>query len=475
MSFKLLKQLDQQEISGWKSNRKFPLLFIVTSAGKTRVWACWVIGNIVYRTDGFINGKLKEPQKHAYEGNTLRQGPEQAVLEAEKLWLKQVDRGYAPASDDKKGQEIYVHVMEQKSENGGMNRGVRLFGETAITTKTTAGKKDLTIQHRPMLAKKYKDWKKIGEDEIFELTNPGKAIKFPAIAQAKVDGIRGLMTLQKNGDVLIESRNGNSFVHLNHIRDEIRDLLQNTKHSNVVLDGEMYIHILYRDDAGNPVLDYTENEMKGVERYQFISEACKITRSKPHPFETLVEYWVFDIWDPNKTNTERRKLLNDIFADYKGDVIKLVPTRQVNNHDEIEEFMAELVGETNDREGYEFEGLMVRQAKAKYAASTTHQSCLLKYKRFEDEEWEVAGAERCDGGLQDGAIKWICKKTIKGREKSVVAKQTGDSEESKKLYTAFKKNPKKFLGKMLNIRFNDRTKDGVPRFPRATAFVEDKD
>lgn len=468
---KLAKKLKQPELAGWKANPKYPLLFTTAKSGKLRVWACWVEGDTVYRTDGFIDGKMKEPQAHTYSGNTLRSGEEQAPLEAEKMWLKQIDRDYSPAEDDKKGQKIYTHVLEQKNHNGGMNRGVKLFGKSEISAKTTAGKKT-GEQHRPMLAKKYKDWTKAEE---FVLTNPGKAIQFPAIAQAKVDGIRALPQLCKNGKVTLESRNGKSFVHLDHLRDEIKYWLEHTGHKDVILDGEMYVHKLYRDAEGNPSYDHSEWEMMGVERYQFISEACKITRSNPHPHEEMVEYWVFDLWDPSKTNMERWHLLQEIFEDYDGDIIKIVPTRIVNSHEEIEEFMEELVGETTGREGYEFEGLMVRQADAKYHASTTHQSCLLKYKRFEDEEWEVCGAEKCEGGIMDGAVKWVCRKEIKGKEKEVTAKQTGDTEVAKKLYKAYMKNPKKYNGKMVNLRFNDRHKDGVPRFPRATAFVEDKD
>jgi len=519
MSFKLLKQLTQPELAGWRANRKYPLMFNTVKSGKLRMWACWVEGDTVYYTDGFVDGKIKEPQSHQYDGNTLRTGEEQAPLEAEKMWLKRFDHEYMPAEDDKAGQKIYAHVKEQKEQNGGMNRGVKLFGKTEITTKTTAGKKTMASQHRPMLAKKYKDWKKTKDDEVFELTAPGKAIKFPAIAQAKVDGIRALPQLDDDGKVTLESRNGNSFVHLNHLRDEIKYWLEHKGCPDLILDGEMYVHKMYRDN-GKPTFDYPGGieasdlsewfksgvatlrreakkwgcknaaslnkiqlreyledyvyEMKGVERYQFISEACKITRSNPHDHEEMVEYWIFDVWDPSKTNIERYELLQELFEDYDGDILKLVPTKFVNSHEEIEEFMEELVGETTEREGYEFEGLMVRQTSAKYSASTTHQSCLLKYKRFEDEEWEVCGAEKCTGGNQDGAIKWVCRKTIKGKEKKVIAKQTGDTGDNKKLYLAYQKNPKKFNGKMLNIRFNDRTKDGVPRFPRAVAFVEDK-
>ena len=506
------------QLAGWKANSKYPLLFCDKN-GKTRLWACWVIGDTVYRTDGFTDGKMKDPQTHQYKGNTLRTGAQQAPLEAEKMWLKQFDREYAPSDDDAPGLKIYAHVKEQKEQNGGMNRGVKLFGKTEISTKTTAGKKDLSKQHRPMLAKKYKDYDK---SEEYVMTNPGKSIKFPALAQAKVDGIRALPQLH-DGKVVLESRNGNNFVHLNHLRDEIKYWLEKKGYPDLILDGEMYVHKMYRDESGEPTFDhpgaketvepsdlsewfasgiaelrkqaktwgctnaaklskielrdYLEEhikEMKGVERYQFISEACKITRSKAHPHEEKVEYWIFDVWDPEKTNMERYELLQELFEDYDGDILKLVPTRVVESHEEIEEFMEELVGETSGRESYEFEGLMVRQADAVYKSSTTHQSCLLKYKRFEDEEWEVCGAERCNGGTQDGGIKWICRKTVKGKEKQVTAKQMGDTEASRKLYQAYKKSPKNFNGKMLNIRFNDRTKDGVPRFPRATAFVEDK-
>jgi hypothetical protein len=522
MSFKLLKQLTQPELAGWKTNRKYPLMFNTTKTGKVRVWACWVEEDTVYYTDGFVDGKIKDPQSHQYTGNTLRTGKEQAPLEAEKMWLKRFDNEYTPAEDNKAGQKVYEYVKQQKEQNGGMNRGVKLFGKTEITTKTTAGKKDLSAQHRPMLAKKYKDWKKVkDDDEVFELTNPGKTTVFPAIVQAKVDGIRALPQISDDGSVMLESRNGNNFVHLNHLRDEIQYWLEHKGHPDLILDGEMYVHKMYRDENREPTYDYPDEhiepedlgkwckdgiaelrrqarkwgcnnvaalnnielrdyleefvrEMKGVERYQFISEACKITRSNPHEHEERVEYWIFDIWDLTKTNMERYELLQELFEDYDGDILKLVPTQIVNSHDEIEEFMEELVGETTDREGYEFEGLMVRQADAMYHASTTHQSCLLKYKRFEDEEWEVCGAEPCTGGTQNGAIKWICRKIIKGKEKKVTAKQVGDSGDNKKLYLAYKKNPKKFNGKMLNVRFNDRTKDGVPRFPRAVAFVEDK-
>ena len=469
MSLAILEEIHHPEINDWKANQTFPLMFSTTKIGKTRVWAVWVTGDTVWRTDGFIDGKLKEPTSHVYKGNTVRNGVEQAPLEAEKMWLKKFDDGYKPSNDDKRGLEIYEHVKSQKSQNGGMNRGVKMFGETEITVGTTAGNKCFDTQHRPMLAKKYKDWK----NDEYGLTSPGNAIKFPALVQAKVDGIRCLPHITKDR-VVLESRNGNNFVHLNHIRDEVKYWLEKKGRPDVILDGELYVHSVHRDSNGNPTYNNCQAEMKGVERYQFISEACKITRSEPHEYEELVQFWIFDIWNPDATNQERQLLLEELFSDYDGMILKLVPTSTVDSHEQIEEWMREWVGENTDRQGYEFEGLMVRQLSSKYVASTTHQSCLLKYKRFEDEEWEICGAEACTGGAMDGACKWICKKVKNGKELQLTAKQMGDTVYSKGMYADYVKNPKKYNGKMINIRFNETTKDGVPRFPRATAIVSDK-
>jgi ATP-dependent DNA ligase len=464
----LLKNINRKELEKLKNN-KFPVLFI-KKCGKIRMWACWVIGDTVYRIDGFIDGKIKSPSSHKYNGNTLRNSEQQAILEAEKIWLKQIDKDYCPAEDDIEGNKIYEYVKQQKSENGGMNRGVKMFNKTEIKVETTAGKKDLSIKHRPMLAKKYKDWK--NEDE-FILTNPGKDIIFPAIIQAKLDGIRSISFI-KNDKIILESRNSNNFVHLNHIREEINYWLKHKNMENIILDGELYVHKIFRDENNDPTYDETLQEMTGVERYQFISEACKITRKQPHDYEEMIEYWIFDIWDTNLSNIDRYNKLLDLFKDYDGSILKLVPTKIVNNHEEIEDFMKLVVGETNNRQGYEFEGTMIRQSNAKYISSTTHQSCLLKYKRFQDDEWKIIGAEECIGGNQNGSIKWICEKKINNSKKKVIAKQMGDTSISKNLYQLYKKNPENYIGKMINIRYNDISKDGVPRFPRATAFVEDK-
>lgn len=451
-----MELLNKPQLQDWVKNNKYPLLSIDTRGGE-RIWACWVKGDNVYKTDGLINGKLKEPLSHKYVKNKLRTGIEQALLEAEKKWIKQCCKGYKPLENDLYGKKIYDHVINQKNKNGGMNRGVKMFSETTIKTEYTAGNTSLNIQHRPMLAKKYKEMK----NDEFVLSTSGSKLRFPCYVQPKVDGIRALSQIDKDGNVHLESRNGNYFVHLEHIRNEIKKFLNKKKYSNIILDGELYVHNLYTND---------NKEMTNVERYQFISESCKITRKEPHPQETKVQYWLFDIWDKTLTFEERISLLQYLYSKYDGNIIQIVPSIKVKSHEEIERQMSIFVGENNNRNGYEFEGLMVRISEAKYISSTTHTSFLLKYKRFMDDEWEIYDAQDCVGGTQNGSIKWLCKKD----NKTVVAKQMGDSVLSKKLYIMYKNNPSEFIGKMINLRYNEMSKDGIPRFPRATSFVEDK-
>lgn len=449
---------------------KYPVLYTTTKSGKKRLWSCWLDPDhkAVFRsTDGEVGGKLKDPASRIFKGNTRRTPSEQTEDWAQKKWIQKLDKGYQPDPKDEEGMNIYEKVMAQKALNGGMNRGVKMWGETHITTSTTAGAKDLSQRHYPMLAKKYKDHNKIpakkGGGEVYGLTTVGKKITFPCFVQTKVDGVRALPRLDGER-VILESRNGKDYVHLNHIRDEVRRWLRHKGCENIVLDGEMYIHSLIDKDR----------ECKSVERFQFLSRACKITRTLPHPDEHKVQFHIFDLWDETKTFRERWAFLQSLFEGYDGDILKLVPTYEVSNHSEIEHHMRDFVGETSKREGYEYEGLMVRQSDSLYVTRNGyHCSDLLKYKRFEDEEWEIYDAEPCAGN-HAGAIKWKLKKVIDGKERKVCAKQGGDLDISRRLMTEFNADSSRFIGELINIRFNDRSKDKIPRFPSATAIPEDK-
>lgn len=449
----------QPELQDYVKNSKFPALFVQNSNGNTMIWCCWIKDNKFYRASGVTTGKIREPTLKIFEGNTVKSPQEQALFEAEKSWISQLSKGYKPADTDKEGLKIYNRVLDQKANNGGINRGIRLWGETAITPATTAGKQN-TKKHTPMLAKSYLD--------------QVEKVKFPAIVQAKVDGMRCMAYMNSDSEIILESREGNSYMFLDHIRDELQDFFKMIKNKDLVLDGELYVHTLFRDENGELTLDAIPNrELKGVERYQFLSKACKTSLKKANSLEMFVEYWVFDIFHLEDSFETRWARVEKYFEKYEGDILKLVPTVQVNSHEEIEEKMKELIGENDSRAGYEFEGIMIRDPKAKYVSRAKyHSNVLLKYKRFQDEEWELNGAEECDGN-QRGAVKWVCIKKVGGKILKCTAKQIGNLEESKQMFLAYKKSPKKFIGKMITLRYNEKTKDGVPRFPRAVGIREE--
>jgi hypothetical protein len=416
----------------------FPTLYKETKTGKTHQWVISVEGSTIIRSDGDVGGKQKV-SKREISKNTLRTAEQQALDEAEKIWIKQLDKEYKPT--DSNGLKIYNYVIEQKSKNGGMNRGVKMFGDTEIKTDTTSGVKDMTIQHHPMLSQKY-------TDRIDSIT-------FPVFVQGKCDGLRAISYL--NGDhVVLESRGGKDFVHLQHIRDALKKVLK----PGLVLDGELYVHYLYRNE-NKPTNVKTNDVYTNVERFQFLSECCKITRKKPHDFEILVEYWVFDIWDnTGKTNKERENQLTKL--QFSAPIIKL-PTHIANSHEEIEKYFEEYLDKS-------YEGVMTRNMNATYVSRKGyHAPCLLKYKPFFDLEAEIIGAEKAEGNQQD-AVVWKC--SLKGKEFS--AKQIGTLDMSRFLYEDFCKTPKKYIGRKINIRYNEMTSDEIPRFGRATWFVEDK-
>ena len=82
---------------------------------------------------------------------------------------------------------------------------------------------------------------------------------------------------------------------------------------------------------------------------------------------------------------------------------------------------------------------------------------LLKMKEFQDEEFEIVGFYEGEGG-DKGLIIWRCK-TEDG--KLFGCRPHGTHEERAELF----KHGKEYVGKMLTVRFQELTADGIPRFP----------
>jgi DNA ligase-1 len=90
----------------------------------------------------------------------------------------------------------------------------------------------------------------------------------------------------------------------------------------------------------------------------------------------------------------------------------------------------------------------------------------LKYKKFEDGEFEVCGYEEANGE-DSGTIIWECYYVnSQGKKERFKVRPKGSREFRRELFENAVKNFKKmYLGQLLTVRFQEISKDGCPRFP----------
>ena len=89
---------------------------------------------------------------------------------------------------------------------------------------------------------------------------------------------------------------------------------------------------------------------------------------------------------------------------------------------------------------------------------TTQSGEMLKYKPFFDEEFEIIGAVEGKGKLTGMLGKFVCgefKVPMNGTHAHL--KQLWEDRDS-------------LIGKMVTVRYQNKTKNGIPRFPRGTSI-----
>ena len=269
-------------------------------------------------------------------------------------------------------------------------------------------------QYGVMLANKFVDKK--------------KTINYPVYVQPKLDGCRGLVFWDKDQrKIRIISRNGLDKVNpLTHIKRELEDVVIDF---NGYLDGELYCHTMLR---------------------QKIVGLCN---KKEELKRTLnIEFHIFDcvLFDNRQMNfSERYKHLQTLLmTSQKLKYIKLVPTEIATIEQDIYNYHDKYVSM-----GYE--GLIVRK-DAPYQGKRT--SDLLKYKHFEDAEFEICGYHEGQGDWEGTPI-WECW-FDKQQGLKFSAKQRGTIEELKKLF----KHADKYIGKLLTVRYQSKLENGCPEF-----------
>lgn len=297
------------------------------------------------------------------------------------------------------------------------------IGKANETTPKQQAENECQSMWQNKIDRKYSKTKKKAKETVYLPMLAGSfdkrkdKIKYPFDVQPKLDGIRCLINMRQ-----LLSRSGKQF-DIKHISDSVPKV-----ENHIVLDGEIYIH---------------------GEGFQTITKLVK--KYRPGKTEKL-QFHIYDIFsltEPTIIWSTRKEMLSKI---EENDVIKKVHTVSCTSEEQlkgIERYYLDI--------GYE--GVIVRLHEGMYELGHRSNN-LLKVKRFKDEEYKIVDFTTGTGRAAE-AIVWMCE-TKKEQRFTVVPIGTLESR-IETYHKAKKGNDMK--GKMLKVKYFEKTDAGLPRFP----------
>jgi len=392
----------------------FPPLQKEAKTGKISLWSIEVKavaeGGQISSRHGYEDGVQQVETKLITEGKNIGKKNETTAL--------QQAIQDARTSWNKKIASGYAQIEDEEDEeapSGGAGKAAKAGAKSLEGSKAAAIEIDVPM---PMLAHK--------------LAEKEKHVKFPAFVQPKFDGTRSVGLCGVEGPCLF-SRQRKAYPHLEHIQAVLKKLPK-----GLVLDGELY------------TTKHKFQKIVGLVKQKTIKKEDLDKHND-------IQLHVYDIVDAEKTFEERFAVLQKLFKDYAvviGSVLQLCPTTLVSKKEDLKPKHDEYVAA-----GYE--GLMLRSLKGLYAIGDRSVD-LLKMKDFFDDEYEVVGFYEGEG-REAGCVMWKCK-TKEGKEFG--CRPEGTHAERAELF----KTGGSYVGKKLTVRFQELTKDGLPRFPVGVAF-----
>ena len=356
---------------------------------------------------GELGGHLKSNQKIL---SNIKLSSKKGITSLEKYAEEQAKKLF----NNKKKEGYIEYNNNNKNNNENEINNAETPKKIEEENENSINKKITIRTYYPMLAHRYNEKK--GD------------IKFPCFVQPKLDGVRCVVVGNK-----LYSRNGNRFPVLPHIENELKLYNKN----NLILDGE-----LFTDD---------------INFEKIVGLVKKYKKSEEDEKNSLKIYLnVFDYIDSKLPFNKRLINLNQFFEKNKNmKYIKQVKTEECPQEKNIEEFLEKYTKE-------KYEGLIIRNKSGLYEENTRSVH-LQKLKKFVDEEFKIIDYTTPNVGKEVGCVIWICK-TKEGKIFNV--RPSGNYTERKKLY----KEGKKYIGKMLTVRYQELTNGNVPRFPVGVAI-----
>lgn len=268
-----------------------------------------------------------------------------------------------------------------------------------------------------------------------------KDIIYPCFVQPKLDGVRALVYIE-NDKVFIKTRGGNFYPDFEELKEYI--LLNISK--NVILDGELYTDKM---------------------DFETLVGLCKKNDKSPEDLLQLkmIKFHIFDIYEKNEPELdfENRKLALDHFKkNTNSNYIEFVETKLVENETEMKTYL-----DTFLKQGYE--GIILRNKKGLYKFNHRNKD-LQKYKLFTDSEFKIVNFKE-GTGIKKGLIIWICEYTSSdGTIKTFTVDLNSSNETRRELFKLASEDSSKFIGKMVTVKYQNLTKNGCPRFPKAISI-----
>lgn len=391
-------------------------LFKNDSNGKVREWNIWVDKNAdgtatISVLAGIMGGSMVPSSTPITSGKSAGRSNattpyEQAVLEAK-------------SEIDSKKTKGYVDDLSKLKAHGILGSGIPA----------------------PMLAQKYDPtMKQKGSKDLKKLGLLGKNVYI----QRKFDGNRCVAHVTVGGATLY-TRTGKKFIPIPHIQDALVDCFKrvydyvSTKYgvTEYWVDGELY-------STAAPF-----NTINGI-----------LKKGKPDMFQQQLvdslEYYVYDIILDAPYETRYK-----VTQYFDHGPIKRVESIEITaDQKTLEEYFLKFLDEG-------MEGLMIRQIDMAYENKRTNQ--LLKYKTFEDDEFEIVGFEESRKKDTLGSIifKQTSHPTAGPVDQTFKAATTGlTAEEQKEIWD----NQSKYLGTKMTVTyfgFSTIAEGGRPRFPKA--------
>jgi ATP-dependent DNA ligase len=337
----------------------------------------------------------------------------------------------------------------------GYKDGKMQFDEKTITEGKNIGKKNETTPYQQAVAEAKSAWMKKTEsgytrvDEItqeeeeeqpvsrskgidetvplpmlaHDYNKRGKSIQFPCFVQKKLDGTRCVGIPQQG----LFSRNRKSYPHMEHIVEELNRLPH-----DVILDGELYS------------TELTFQEIVGLVKKNTLKAGEEEKQQK-------IQFHVYDLIN-EMPYSHRYDALQALFSQYKFKHLVLVQTEICESEEKMIEMHAQYV-----ENGYE--GIMLRNKHGIYENNRSIH--LQKYKEFFDMECKIVGYKEGEGA-ESGCVIWMCE--LNGKQ--FACRPRGTREEREALF----QEGDAYVGKMLSVRYQEMTDEGLLRFPVGLAI-----